>query len=181
MSAKRLPQTNSKQVNCLPDIFEESLVLTSHDAGWSQVELESHCLPPGETPKFILDHPVVAINIGQDFDAEQIVENSLQRRLFFRGAAVICPMHISHSFRWGKEAQTLTLNLEPDLLSQNSNQLFGTDEVELIPHFAIQDPLIQQIGLALQAELRTSGARRSSLCRDDGKCTYSPPPAKVHY
>jgi len=155
MPAKKLLETNSRQANCLPDIFEESPILTSHEAGWSKVDLESHCLPPGETPKFILDHPVVAINIGQDFYAEQNVENSWQRRLFFHGAAVICPMHLYHSFCWKKKAQTLALNLEPDLLNQNSTQLFGIDDVELVPQFGIQDGLILQIGLALQKELQS--------------------------
>lgn len=34
-------------------------------------------------------------------------------------------------------------------MQQNTTELLELDSVELVPHFAIQDPLIQQIGLAL--------------------------------
>jgi len=53
--------------------------------------------------------------------------------------------------------QTLSLSLKPELLNLNAIELLGTDSVELIPHFAFQDGLIYQIGLALQAELRSQG------------------------
>lgn len=158
MSAKRLPETNSKQDNFLPDIFEEPPILTSQDVGWSKVDLETYCLPPGETPEFSLDHPVVSINLGQRICAEHFIENSVHKEMYSHGAVAICPMHCPHSFRWEKDAQFLSLSLKSELMRQNAAELMGSNGVELVPRFAIQDPLIQQIGLALQAELKTNRA-----------------------
>lgn len=52
------------------------------------------------------------------------------------------------------------MNLKPQLLSQNAIELLETDHVELIPYFPIQDQLIHQIGLVLQAEMRSQSGGR---------------------
>ncbi|HHP7243661.1 MAG TPA: AraC family transcriptional regulator [Elainellaceae cyanobacterium] len=160
MSGQMLPKTSPSRVNRLPDIFEEQPVLTSSNARWNTIYLESHHLPPGETPEtpeFSLDHSVVAINVGQGFHAERRIDNSLEKTMFFQGAVVICPMHCRHSFRWERDAKTLSLNLGMELLNETETELLGTNEMELVPCFGVQDALIQQIGLALQTELRSHG------------------------
>jgi AraC family transcriptional regulator len=149
-----------REGNRLPDIFEPAPLLTSHNADWSNITLEAHCLPPGETPEFCLDHYVISINVGQELQVEQVIEGKFHKKTVLHSAVVICPIYSHHSFCWDKELQTLSLNLKPELLNQNAVDLFGTDFVELIPHFAIQDGLIQQIGLALQAELRSQSSSR---------------------
>lgn len=147
-----------RDANRLPDIFKSAPILTSHNAGWSNISLEAHCLTPGETPEFCLDHYVVNINMGQGLQVEQVVEGKSHKATVFHGAVVICPIYSHHSFCWEKELQILSLNLKPELLNQNAIDLFGTDCVELIPHLAIQDGLISQIGLVLQAELQSQGS-----------------------
>ncbi|MBW4653152.1 MAG: AraC family transcriptional regulator [Kaiparowitsia implicata GSE-PSE-MK54-09C] len=161
MSAQKLLEFDAKHPKHLPDIFQPAPILVSHSAAWSNISLESHCLPPGETPEFCLDHYVVSFNMGQRLQVEHVVEGKSHSATYLQGTAVICPIHSAHSFRWNSELKTLSLNLKPELLSQNAIGLLGTDCVELIPHFAIQDGLIQQIGLALQAELQSlSGGSR---------------------
>ena len=157
MSAQELLEFDAKHPKRLPDIFQPAPILVSHSAGWSNISLESHCLPPGETPEFCLDHYVVSFNMGQRLQVEQVVEGKSHSATYLQGTAVICPIHSGHSFRWNNELKTLSLNLKPELLSQNAIDLLGTDCVELIPHFAFQDGLIYQIGLTLQAELRSQG------------------------
>lgn len=66
-----------------PDILERSPILTSYNAGWSNINLEVQLQPPGETPEFCLDHDVVAINVGCGFQAEQILGDILKKTFFF--------------------------------------------------------------------------------------------------
>jgi AraC family transcriptional regulator len=141
----------------LPEVFEQAPTLTSLNSAWSTITLEAFCLPPGETPEFCLDHYVVSIHLGQRLQAECIVEGKSHSVTYFQGTAVICPIHSCHSFRWNAELQVLSLNLKPDLLGLHAIELLGREQVELIPHFAFQDGLVYQIGLALQAELRSKG------------------------
>lgn len=153
MSVQELSEI--REANRLPDIFEPAPILASYNARWSNISLEAHCLPPGETPEFCLAHYVVSMSRGQKLEVEHIVEGKVHKATYFSGSIVVCPIYSHHSFCWDKELQTLSLNLKPELLKQNALDLLGTDRVELIPHFAIQDELIHQIGLALQAELRS--------------------------
>jgi len=141
----------------LPDIFKPAPILTSSNMGWNNLSLEAYCLPPGETPEFCLDHYVISINTGQRVQVEQVIEGKSYQATYFQGMAVICPIHSYHSFHWNSELQTLSLNLKPDLLNLHATELLGSEQAELIPHFAFQDGLIYQIGLALQTELRSQG------------------------
>jgi AraC family transcriptional regulator len=141
----------------LLEVFEQAPTLTSLNAEWNGITLEAFCLPPGETPEFCLDHHVVSFNMRQQVQVDHIVEGKFRQATYLQGTAVICPIHSGHSFRWNSELQTLSLNLKPDLLNLHAIELLGREQVELIPHFAFQDGLIYQIGLALQAELRSQG------------------------
>lgn len=147
MSAQKPMEVNLKNDNRFP----------SYNAGWSNINLETHHQPPGETPEFCLDHDAIAINIGCQFQAEQVLEGTLQKAPCFYGAVVLCPRHYHQLYRWNGNMRALSLNLKPELLSLNAIELLETDHIELIPQFAIQDGLIHQLGLALQAELQSQG------------------------
>lgn len=129
--------------------------MSSHKAAWRGISLEHHLQPPGETPEYSVDHYLIIINIGQDFYIEQAIEGRRQEELIFSGAVGLCPSHLPRCQRWDKEADFLMLNLEQELLTTNALELLETDQVELVPQLAIQDPLIKQIGLALQQELQS--------------------------
>ncbi|KAM3092049.1 helix-turn-helix domain-containing protein [Phormidesmis sp. 146-12] len=149
---------DSSHTNRLPNIFEQSPILTSYNAGWSNMAIEAHHLPPGETPEYCLDHYVISINMGHRLQVEQVVEGKSNRATFFHGTAVICPIYSCHFFCWNSKLQTLSLNLKSELFNLSAIDLLATDRAELIPQFGIQDGLIYQIGLALQAELKSQGS-----------------------
>jgi AraC family transcriptional regulator len=139
-----------------PLILPRSPVLSSHQLAWSGINVEHHHQPAGETPEYCLEHHVVAINLGRDFEAEHIIANKQQKRLMFHGAIVLCPVRCPHIYRWFTTINALVLNLSSDLLAHNALGLLKTYQVELVPNFAIEDPLVYQIGLALKAELETN-------------------------
>lgn len=157
MSTQQPLEIASNYPKHLPEVFEKVPTLTSLNSTWSAITLEAFCLPPGETPEFCLDHYVVSINLGPRLQVEHIVKGKFLQATYSQGAVVICPIHSCHSFRWNTELQTLSLNLKPDLLNLHAIEVLGREQVELIPHFAFQDGLIYQIGLALQIELRSQG------------------------
>ncbi|MBF2001809.1 MAG: helix-turn-helix transcriptional regulator [Synechococcales cyanobacterium M58_A2018_015] len=157
MSAQESLEPDPNHPQRLPDIFEPDPILASYNDGWDDITLEAYYLPPGETPEYCLNHYVVSLNMGQRLQIEQTVEGKSHRATLFHGAVAICPIYSPHYFRWDNELQTLSLNLKSELLSQTAIELLGTDCVELIPQLAFQDGLIYQIGLVLQAELRSQG------------------------
>ena len=54
-----------------------------------------------------------------------------------------------------REVPLLELFLEPTILTHAACESVNSDKIELVPQWQINDPLIQQIGLALKAELET--------------------------
>ena len=139
-------------------IFPQTPLLSSHKAAWSGISLEHHYLPPGETPEYTVEQYILSINIGQSFQYERIIAGHLQTGLIANGAVGVCPLHLPHMLRWSEAANLLLLKLEPQLLTRHALELLGSDRVELVPYFAVADPLIQQIGLALRAELQLHGS-----------------------
>lgn len=157
MPTQQLPGIASNHPKRLPEVFEQTPTLTSLNAEWNGITLEAFCLPPGETPEFCLEHYVISISFGQRVQVNQVVEGKFHKASIFHGAITICPIYSRHFFRWDNEIEMLSLSLQPELLNLHAIELLGTDGVELIPKFGIQDGLIYQISLTLQSELRSQG------------------------
>lgn len=147
---------DSSSANFFPDILARSPILTSYDAGWNSINLEFQDQPPGEAPEFCFDHDIVAINIGCHFRAKRILDGTAsQTTQVSHGATVFCPKHYRYRFCWNRSIQALTLNLKSEMITSNAIELLETDCVEFIPQFGVQDALIHQLGLTLQAELQS--------------------------
>jgi AraC family transcriptional regulator len=153
-----VPEVYSTEENRFLDISERSPLLLSNNSEWSDIILASFDLPAAEMPEHSFDRYAIGINIGQGFQLERVLEGTLQQGFLPPGSSCICPSYYRQAYRWDRRNQIIYINLTPELLSRHKIALLKTDCVELIPHFAVQDPLIYQIGLALKAELETNGA-----------------------
>ena len=87
---------------------------------------------------------------------EQKIDGHWQGGLVFPGAIGLCPFNLSYALRWDCEMNALSLNIEHELLIRNAVELLNTDRVELVRQISFQDSLIQQIGIALKAELESN-------------------------
>lgn len=158
MSKQQVPEVYSTEDDRFLDISERSPLLTSNDSGWSDITLASFDLPAAEMTEYSLDQYGISINIGRGFQLEQVVEGTLQKGFIPLGGGCLCPSGYRQAYRWDRRNQIIYLNLTTELLRLNAIALLETDCMELIPHFAVQDQLIYQIGLALQAELQSQGS-----------------------
>lgn len=136
-----------------PDVFERPPALISYDTDWSSLSFHYQNQPPGGSPTLCVDHYMIGIILGQPHQAEHVLDGHFQTKMVFDGAVMLCPMHRTHSFRWDKELRAIGIDLMPDLLARHASELLGTEQVEFIPQFAVYDPLIYHIGLALKADL----------------------------
>lgn len=143
--------------NSFSDIFPSPPVLSSHKAAWSGIHLEYHCQPMWETPDYCLENHVISINLGQPNRLERIIDGRFQKAPMLTGNVGLYPAQLQQKHLWDRKAEFLLLSLEIELVAYQACELLGTDQIELVPHLVIQDPLIQQIGLALKAELESDG------------------------
>ena len=156
MSEGNSPGVDSSQENDFPQILPQLPRDSSHRTDWSGIHLEHHCQPPFETPEYSIGYNLIGINIGQSFQMEQKIDGRWQTGQVFPGSIGLCPVNLSYALRWDSQMNVISLNLEHDLLVRNAIGLLNTDQIELVWHIAFQDPLIQQIGLALKAELQSN-------------------------
>jgi AraC family transcriptional regulator len=137
-------------------IFPQLPRLSSDRAIWTGITLEHHRQPPFETPEYAIGYNLIGINLGQSFQMEQKIDGRWQSGLVFPGAIGLCPFNLSYALRWDCEMNVLSLNIEHELLIRNAIELLNTDRIELVWQISFQDQLIQQIGLALKAELESN-------------------------
>ncbi|NDJ25633.1 helix-turn-helix domain-containing protein [Nostoc sp. B(2019)] len=151
-------QTLANGENTFSQLFSKPPMLSSGRIMWSEMSLEQHYLPSGETPEYSLEQFAITINLGQSLQVERTLDRHLQTGLMFTGAVGLCPMYTSQAIRWDRDANVLFLNLEHELLTRNAIELLDTDQYEMLPHLITQDALIYQIGLGLKAQLKTNGS-----------------------
>ena len=70
---------------------------------------------------------------------------------------IIVPAQLESSACWNQAHSYLALCFNPIVLEQKVNDMVKGYSVELLPQFALSDPLIHSAALALQQELSTPG------------------------
>lgn len=118
------------------------------------IDLLHYHHPPAELPTSFSQQHLILINtnVFPDTQVEQITEGRSQSTEMNLEQVIIVPARVESSARWNRSHSYLSLCIEPSAFSQRVNELIPERSVELQPKFAIADPLIRSIGLALKAE-----------------------------
>jgi AraC family transcriptional regulator len=156
MSETKITATGSTQEKEIIQIHPELPKLAIDRAIWTGIILEHHRQPPFETPEYSMRYNLIGINVGQSFQMEQKIDGRWHSGKVFPGAIGIFPFNISSVLRWHSEMNVVSLNIKHELLVRRASELFNTEQVELVRHISFQDPLIQQIGLAVKAEWQSN-------------------------
>jgi AraC family transcriptional regulator len=158
MSGKKQLNVKSSCRRVYTEFLPQTPLLSSGKTLWNGISIDQFLLPPGETPEYMLEEFVLAINIGQGFQVERLLSKSLQVGFMAPGTLILCPRHVPQLIRWDREANILLLSLQPELLSRHAEEILDTDQFELISHLITQDQLIHQIGLGLIAQLKSNSS-----------------------
>ncbi|NJO45381.1 MAG: helix-turn-helix transcriptional regulator [Oscillatoriales cyanobacterium RM2_1_1] len=98
------------------------------------------------------------MNTGAPVTLHQTVDQRSETITSVPGDMGIYPAHLWQTFHWHQPAEFLQLYLEPMLLTHLGRELWGKDQIELIPQLAsCFDPLIYQMAIALKTTLETDG------------------------
>ncbi len=131
---------------------------SSANLGWNGVYVQQHQQPAWETPEYAhTRHMLLVHSPNLTIQAERWFDGRRQQEQFGGGTnIVIVPATVLHQANWNQESPFSLLFLEPDRLLQVAYESITVDRVELIPQYAMHDPLINQIGRLLAAELETN-------------------------
>ena len=149
------------------DVFELPCapILASDRAGWDDIQLALFNQPPHCIPEHVSPYHVVCINAGAPVRLAQTIDGQSWTGDSVPGDVGIYPAHLWQTFEWHQQAEFLQLYLEPIVLNRIGSELYGCDEVELLPQPMPFDPAISQIASALQNALKTQ-ATGSKLYAD---------------
>lgn len=144
--------------DALAEIVPRSPIVSSYDTNWQGIHLEYHLQPGHETPEHSFQQHTIVINMRPGvIKAERILDGKLQIEHNSEGDIAIIPANSHHLCRWNSVGEFLLLSLEPSFFNHIVLQSVGLQKVELQPHFATSDRLMQQLGLALKSELKSDG------------------------
>jgi AraC family transcriptional regulator len=91
--------------------------------------------------------------------AERAIDGHLKVERVHPGDILVLPAGVGQRSRWNAPGEFMSLVFEPDALGRSLDEAADSTTFELIPHFATQDLLVLQLGLALRRVLQNGGDR----------------------
>ncbi len=141
-------------------VYGKSPLLTNPGNSWNGVYLAYDYQTPYETPEVYAPQIGVTIftEVSENISYERTIDGRFYSKQIFPGNIVITPANIGTRARWNKSLNVIFLGFEPIIFNRTIYESLDTDKIELVPQFAISDPLIYQIGLTLKSTLENHGA-----------------------
>jgi AraC family transcriptional regulator len=128
---------------------------SSENLGWNGIHVQQHCQPAWEAPESANTTHIVVVGLDLALiQTERWFDGRRQQEQIGGGNNIaIVPAMVPHRSSWNQEASFSLLSLEPDRLAKIAYESVTTERVELIPHYVMQDTLIDIIGKSLTMEL----------------------------
>jgi AraC family transcriptional regulator len=136
-------------------VLPQAPLVDSYHTGWKGLTFIHYCHPPHETVEHRLrQHSLVITDAKSCFQAERRLDGKFQQYAHGNGRVDVIPAFLSHRTNWDREVEFSVIAICPTLLIQATQEL-RPREIELIPQCSIDDPVIQQLALALKLEIQT--------------------------
>jgi AraC family transcriptional regulator len=130
-------------------------LVASYHTGWKGLTFTHYCHPPHQTVEHsLLQHSLVITDPKGCFQAERRLDGKFQHYAHGNGRVDIIPAFLSHETSWDREVEFSVIAICPTLLNRATQESMQRD-IELIPQLAIDDPVIQQLAIALKLEIQT--------------------------
>ena len=136
-------------------VLPQTPLVASYHTGWRGLTFTHYCHPPHKTVEHgLLQHSLVITDPKSCFQAERRLDGKFKQYAHGNGRVDVIPAFLSHWTNWDREIEFSVIAICPTLLNQTNQELMQR-EIELIPQFSINDPVIQQLALALKTEIQT--------------------------
>ena len=147
-----LPQADLTK-NPYPALSEPP-IFSSESSGWSGMFFNHYNHPAHESPEFQYTQHIIGITgSGHPMHSEHRFDGCLQTHYSKPDEVVFIPAEINYSSKWKKAGEFSLIGFFPTFFEQIVNESVQTKGVELIPQIGLNDPFIQQMGIALKADV----------------------------
>jgi AraC family transcriptional regulator len=136
-------------------VLPQAPLIASYHTGWKGLTFIHYWHPPHKTLEHcLLQHSLVITDPKSCFTAERRLDGKFKHYAHGNGRVDVIPASLDHWTNWDQEVEFSVIAICPTLLNQTTQELMQR-EIELIPQFSIDDPVIQQLALALRTEIQT--------------------------
>jgi len=133
-----------------------SPIISSNAKGWDNIGVGYYSLPANETPEISFLQNVIAVHVDKyPVQGERLLEGRVVKETYTNGKIAIYPANVIQKMNWDKEIEFVNLSLEPKLLAKCADESVDSNNIEILPQFAIEDPVIYSLGLALKKEIES--------------------------
>jgi AraC family transcriptional regulator len=145
-------------------VLPQTPLVASYHTGWKGLTFTHYCHPPHETLEHcLIQHSLVITDPQSCFTAERRLDGKFRHYAHGNGRIDAIPAFLSHRTNWDREVEFSVIAICPTLLvgvaspleNRTTQESIANCEIELIPQLAIEDPVIQQLALALKLEIQT--------------------------
>lgn len=146
------------QADDVLQILPRPALRSSENLGWKGIYVQQHQQPAWETPEYAhIRHMLLIHKTVQTVQAERWFDGHREQEQLGGGNnIVIVPATVLHQANWNLRGSFFLLFLEPEHLIQVAHEAIATPYFKLIPHYAMSDRFIDQIGSSLVAQLETN-------------------------
>jgi AraC family transcriptional regulator len=145
--------------NLLSPDSNNGLVRSSRSLAWQGIILEQRSHPGGEWSFPASSEHLICLYLGKPLWLEQKRHGRSHQELIAQGYSMIVPAGEPSLWQHVDAAAHIHLRLDPGSIARVAQEMTEIDpsKIEIVERFAIQDPQIEHIGLALAAELEAGG------------------------
>ena len=133
-----------------------SPIISSADKGWDNIGVGYYSLPANETPEISFLQNVIAVHVDKyPIQGERLIEGRVVKKTYTNGKIAIYPANVIQAMNWDKRIEFINLSLEHKFIENCAEELIHSNNIEILPQFAIEDPVIYSLGLALKTEVES--------------------------
>lgn len=142
--------------NAVLQVVPQPPILRNQNIVSDILRVEYHHQPANGESECCLPNYLLSIHLGQPLQLERTLNGQCSKDYLTEGDIMISPPYLHRKLVWDTDAEFLLLRLDPKLFAAVYESV-DAERVQIAPQLKIYDPLIQQIGLALKAELELDG------------------------
>lgn len=150
---KRLIVDLAKQEKCNP-VLPHSPILSSQRSGWNGMFFTHYHHPAHESPEHQwMQHLIGITSVRHLIESKHRLNGQLHNNYCRPDEILLIPAGVSYSGIWHEAGEFSLLGFSPKFLEQVAYESVRVKPIELIPQLGVTDSFIQQIGLALKADI----------------------------
>ncbi len=139
------------------EVLPEEPVVSSKLRLWNGITAEYYHHHPNSLASPMLQEHLVTVNCGHPYNLIQRLSGRVHEGRVVKGNIILTPAGHPTEWTWQNAVDVLHLGLTDAFVAKVASEALemNPNQVEIVAHFNVHDPMIEQVGRALLSELQS--------------------------